>query len=77
MLSSCATIKSLDAQLPVFEKSYLYSGTRLDWAGITENTVRINKFKVRPPYCPGCDLPFSFALDSLLLPLTLSAEIFH
>jgi uncharacterized protein YceK len=30
-----------------------------------------------PPHYPLVDLPLSFALDSLFLPVTFYAEIFH
>ncbi|WP_165917804.1 MULTISPECIES: YceK/YidQ family lipoprotein [Methylomonas] len=55
----------------------MYSGTRLDWAALENDNVTIRKFKVEPPSYPLVDLPFSFALDSLFLPLAISAEIFH
>jgi uncharacterized protein YceK len=76
-LSGCATFKTLDADLPLAERMFIYSGTRLDWAAVTKNAVAIGKFKVAPPAYPFVDLPLSFALDSLFLPLAVSAEIFH
>jgi uncharacterized protein YceK len=78
-LSGCATFKSLgvDAHLPLYERIFIYSGTRLDWAAITKNDAAITKFKATPPCYPLVDLPISFALDSVFLPLTISAEIFH
>ena len=78
-LSGCATFKSIDvaAYLPLYGRILIYSGTRLDWAAITENDAAISKLKATPPSYPLVDLPFSFALDSILLPLSVSAEIFH
>ena len=78
-LSGCATFKSLDvaAHLPLYERILIYSGTRLDWAVITKNDAAISKLKATPPSYPLVDLPFSFALDSILLPLSGSVEIFH
>jgi len=78
-LSSCATFKSINvaAHLPLYERTLIYSGTRLDWAAITKNDAAISKLKATPPSYPLVDLPFSFALDSILLPLSVSAEIFH
>jgi uncharacterized protein YceK len=76
-LSGCATFKSLDAHLPLYQRMFIYSGTRLDWAAITKNNVALSKFKVAPPCYPLVDLPLSFALDSIFLPLTVSAEIIH
>lgn len=76
-LSGCATFKSLDTEVPLFERIFVYSGTRLDWAALENDDVTIRKFKATPPGYPLLDLPFSFALDSLFLPLAISAEIFH
>ena len=78
-LSGCATFKSINvaAHLPLYERILIYSGTRLDWAAITKNDAAISKLKATPPSYPLVDLPFSFALDSILLPLSVSAEIFH
>ena len=78
-LSGCATFKSINvaALLPLYERILIYSGTRLDWAAITKNDAAISKLKATPPSYPLVDLPFSFALDSILLPLSVSAEIFH
>ena len=78
-LSGCATFKSINvaAHLPLYERPLIYSGSRLDWAAITENDAAISKLKATPPSYPLVDLPFSFALDSILLPLSGSVEIFH
>ncbi|QPK62905.1 YceK/YidQ family lipoprotein [Methylomonas sp. LL1] len=76
-LSGCATFRSLNADVPLYERIFVYSGTRLDWAAIENNDVAIRKFNTDPPSYPLVDLPFSFALDSLFLPLAVSAEIFH
>jgi uncharacterized protein YceK len=78
-LSGCATFKSINvaAHQPLYERILIYSGTRLDWAAITENEAAISKLKATPPSYPLVDLPFSFALDSIFLPLSVSAEIFH
>ncbi len=76
-LSGCATFKTLDADLPLVERVFIYSGTRLDWAAITRNDVALRKYKVAPPSYPLVDLPLSFTMDSLFLPLAVYAEIFH
>jgi uncharacterized protein YceK len=76
-LSGCATFKSLNADVPLFERVFVYSGTRLNWAGLENDDATIRKFKTKPPSLPLVDLPFSFALDSVFLPLSISAEIFH
>jgi len=76
-VSGCATFKTLDADLPLNQRMFIYSGTRLDWAAVTKNEPALKKIKVVPPRYPLVDLSFSFALDSLFLPLTASAAIFH
>ena len=76
-LSGCATFKTLDAHLPLDQRLFIYSGTRLDWAALAKNDVALRKFKVAPPHYPLVDLPLSFALDSMFLPLAVCAEIFH
>jgi uncharacterized protein YceK len=77
VLSGCATFKSLNAEVPLYERVFVYSGTRLDWAALENDDVTIRKFKTEPPGYPLIDLSFSFVLDSLFLPLAISAEIFH
>lgn len=76
-LSGCATFKSLNTDIPLYQRIFIYSGTRLDWAALEHNDVAIRKINTTPPSYPFLDLPLSFALDSLLLPLAVSAEIFH
>lgn len=76
-LTGCATFTTLDADVPLVERVFIYSGTRLDWAAWAENEVAMRKFRVAPPTYPLLDLPFSFALDSLFFPLAVGAEIFH
>ena len=76
-LSGCATFKTLDTHLPLDQRLFVYSGTQLDWAAIAKNDAALSKFKIAPPHYPLADLPLSFALDTLFLPLALCAEIFH
>ena len=76
-LSGCATFKTLDADFPLDERLFIYSGTRLDWAALEKNDAALRKFKVVPPRYPLVDLPLSFTLDSMFLPLAICAEIFH
>ena len=76
-LSGCATFKTLDADFPLDERLFIYSGTRLDWAALAKNDAALRKFKVVPPRYPLVDLPLSFTLDSMFLPLAICAEIFH
>ncbi len=76
-LFGCATFKTLDTDLPLNQRMFVYSGTRLDWAALTNDEINLSKIKVPPPKYPMVDLPLSFALDSLFLPLTIFAEVFH
>lgn len=76
-LSGCATFKTLDAHIPLEQRMFIYSGTRLDWAALAKNDAALRKSKVAPPHYPLVDLPLSFALDSMFLPLAVCAEIFH
>ena len=76
-LSGCATFKTLDTDLPLNDRMFLYSGTRLDWAATTNNQAALKKIKVEPPRYSFVDLPFSFALDTFFFPLAVLAEIFH
>lgn len=76
-LSGCATFKTLDSHLPLSQRMFVYSGTRLDWAALTNNDADLSKYKIAPPCYPLADLPLSFTLDSLFLPIAIYAEIFH
>lgn len=76
-LSGCATFKTLDTDLPLHQRLFMYSGTRLDWAALTKNEAELKKIKVPAPSYPSLDLPLSFAMDSAFLPLTFFAEFFH
>jgi uncharacterized protein YceK len=76
-LSGCATFKTLDAHLPLDQRLFIYSGTRLDWAALAKNDVALRKFKVAQPHYPLVDLPLSLVVDSMFLPLAVCAEIFH
>ncbi|NOT12787.1 MAG: YceK/YidQ family lipoprotein [Methylococcaceae bacterium] len=76
-VSGCATFKTLDTDLPLNQRLFVYSGTRLDWSALTKNDAALEKIKVAPPGYPLLDLPFSFTLDSLFLPVSVYAEIFH
>jgi len=76
-LSGCATFKTLNTDIPLAQRTFIYTGTRLDWAALAKNEVALRKFKVEPPSYPLADLPLSFALESLFLPLAVCAEIFH
>jgi uncharacterized protein YceK len=76
-LSGCATFSALSSDQPLNNRLFIYSGVRLDWFALTNNEAELRKIKVSPPDLPLVDLPFSFALDTLLLPKSIVAEIFH
>ncbi|WGS87722.1 YceK/YidQ family lipoprotein [Methylomonas sp. UP202] len=61
----------------MYERVFIYCGTRLDWAALENDNPTIRKLKTEAPHYPLVDLPFSFAMDSVFLPLAISAEIFH
>jgi len=69
-LQGCATYSTISEAKPGSPK--IYSGTRLDVHAIEGNEFAQLKFKVDPPQHPALDLPFSFILDTIMLPLTFS-----
>jgi uncharacterized protein YceK len=77
MLSGCATFNTLDTDIPLNQRMFIYSGTRLNWAALTENQAALSKMKVTPPRYPIVDLPLSFTLDTFFFPFAVCAEIFH
>jgi uncharacterized protein YceK len=74
-LGGCATFRTLSTFDP--ERPMIYSGTRLDWNVTVGDESWPRKFGVEPPRYPMLDLPFSFVLDTVMLPATINAEIFH
>jgi uncharacterized protein YceK len=67
--TGCATYKTISATGP--GKPKVYSGTRLNINAISGDDAGAAKFKVTPPLYPIVDLPFSFLLDTMMLPATL------
>lgn len=74
-LSGSATYKTISAAKYGSSSPRIYSGTRLDIHAISDNRYELKKFSVAPPKYPLLDLPASFALDTLMLPLTASSLI--
>ncbi len=74
-LGGCATFRTLSTFDP--ERPMIYSGTRLDWNVTVGDESWPRKFGLEPPRYPVIDLPFSFVLDTVMLPATINAEIFH
>ena len=77
MLTStgCATYTTISAA--ELGSAKVFSGTRLDARAISGELTPTKKFKVSPPPYPVMDLPFSFILDIVMLPLTLSAALYE
>ncbi|MFG0672731.1 YceK/YidQ family lipoprotein [Pseudomonas sp. xss_1] len=71
MLGGCATVRTLDGTKP--GAPVVYAGTRLDWYAIGGGCCPQARFGVEAPRFASLDLPASFLLDTLLLPLTLPA----
>jgi uncharacterized protein YceK len=75
-LSSCGTLRTVSAAS--IESPKIYSGTRIDYYAIVGDTEHLEeKFNVRPPAYPFLDLPFSFALDTVVLPLTYPVSLYE
>lgn len=71
--SGCASVRTLDAAqagAPV-----IYAGTRLDWYSLQGGCYPLERFGAQPPKYAALDLPFSAALDTLLLPWALAVEL--
>jgi len=77
VLSGCASFKMLNARMPLPQRVYIYSGTRLDWAALNKNDAALTKYKVTPPPYPLVDFPFSLTFDTVFLPLAICAEVFN
>ncbi|MBU1285620.1 MAG: YceK/YidQ family lipoprotein [Gammaproteobacteria bacterium] len=72
-LSSCATVRTLDAAKP--GAPVVYAGTRLDWYALQGGCCATDRFGAEAPAYPAVDLPVSALLDTLLLPLSLATAI--
>lgn len=68
-LCGCATVRTLDAAKP--GAPVVYAGTRLDQYAIDGGCCPVDRFGAQAPAWPGVDLPASFLLDTLLLPLSV------
>ena len=73
--TGCASYRTISEAVPGSPK--VFSGTRLNINVITDNEIRVRKFKVVPPTYPLVDLPFSLFLDTLMFPLTLSVATYE
>lgn len=75
LLSACGTFLSHEG--PRADAPRIYSGVRLDWAAWQGDAHYIERYRLRRPGYPLADLPMSFALDSLLLPLCIYRSIYQ
>ncbi|HZJ94398.1 MAG TPA: YceK/YidQ family lipoprotein [Thiopseudomonas sp.] len=73
LTSGCASVRTLDAAQ--VDAPVIYSGTRLDWYSVQGGCYPVERFGAQPPKYPALDLPFSFLLDTLLLPWAVAVEL--
>lgn len=73
LLAGCASVRTLDAAQP--GAPLIYSGTRLDWYSLNGGCCPLDHFGAEAPKYPALDLPASALLDTLLLPLSIAAEL--
>ena len=73
MLNACATLGTLN-DMADCRQPHMYGGTRLDLALINKQDGDLRLRKNIPAY-PILDLPFSFAADTVLLPVSFSATM--
>ncbi|MGL4315211.1 MAG: YceK/YidQ family lipoprotein [Pseudomonas sp.] len=73
LLSGCASVRTLDAAKP--GAPVIYSGTRLDWYTLNGGCCPQDRFGAEAPKYAALDLPASALLDTLLLPLSVAAEL--
>jgi len=72
-LGGCATVKTLNANKP--GAPLIYAGTRLDWYSINGGCCPQVHYGTEAPKYPRLDLPGSALLDTVLLPLSIAAEL--
>ena len=75
LATGCATYHTISTAEAGTAK--VMSGTRLDTLAMQGAELPGGKFKTAPPAHPAIDLPFSFALDVLILPLTVPAVLYE
>ena len=71
--TGCSTYRTVSSIGPGSPR--VYSGVRLDYHTIRQNQFSLSRFEVEPPAYPWIDLPFSFMLDTVLVPLTLGSAL--
>ncbi|GJL75866.1 YceK/YidQ family lipoprotein [Nitrosomonas sp.] len=73
--TGCATYKTISVVKYGGTSPRIYSGTRLNIHAISGDHYALKKFGVEPPKYPILDLPASFALDTIMLPMTASSVV--
>ena len=73
--TGCATYHTISEARPGSAK--VFSGTRLDVRALGGETAVTRRFTAPAPAHPALDLPFSFVLDMVFLPLTTSAALYE
>lgn len=75
VLGGCGTFHSLSG--PMRDAPCIYSGIRLDWAALQGDDHYVRQYRLVAPDHPALDLPASFAMDSLFLPLAVPRSIYQ
>lgn len=73
-MGGCATTSTLNQPLHK-NKPLVMSGARLDLAALRDDVVITERFGVAPPDYPLLDLPFSTALDLIVLGYTVPVAL--
>ncbi len=69
-LEGCGTIRTMPT-LGSYDAPKIYSGTRLDVYAAADDESHLALFSVTPPEHPVIDMPFSFILDTIILPVII------
>ena len=73
--TGCASLRTMSTMELGSPK--IYSGARLDYHAMKENDEAMSRFNTTPPAYPGVDLPCSVIVDTIILPVTVSAYIYE
>lgn len=75
-LGGCGTIRTMPT-LGSYDAPKIYSGTRLDFYAATDNESQLALFNATPPEHAVIDIPFSFILDTIILPVLIPVVIYE
>ncbi len=76
ILAGCATVRTMP-ELGSYGSPKVMSGTRLDYNAATDDQEDLKKFKASAPDHPVLDMPFSFIVDLIIIPITLSVAVYE